>query len=112
MTQNSMTIERAREWFPPAYLQAFVYLQLLDFLTTMIGLRLGLSEASPSIRPFIEPLGMALAVGISKVIAFALAGICLATGRNHLIRLINYWFATLVVWNMMLIVIVLTRGLA
>lgn len=110
--QNSVTIERTRDWFPPAYLQAFVYLQLLDFLTTMIGLRLGLSEASPSIRPFIEPLGITLAVGISKVIAFTLAGFCLATSRTHLIRLINYWFAALVVWNMMLIVVVLTRGLS
>lgn len=108
--QNALTYTRTRELFPPAFLQAFVYLQLLDFLTTMIGLRLGLSEASPTIRPFIEPLGMALAVGVSKVIAFSLAGFCLFTRREHIIRWINYWFAALVVWNMMLIIIVLTRN--
>lgn len=109
--QNSATLERAKILFPPAYLQTFIYLQLLDFLSTMIGLRLGLSEASPSIRPFIDALGMAPAIGISKVIAFSLAGFCLASGRQHLIKIINYWFAALVVWNMSLIIIVLTRGI-
>ena len=109
--QNVLSNERYQQFFPPAYLQAFVYLQLLDFLTTMIGLRLGLSEASPTVRPFIEPFGAAAAVGLSKLIAFSLAGFCLFIGRERIIRLINYWFATLVVWNMMLIMIVLTRGL-
>lgn len=108
--QNVLTQERARVFVPPAYLQAFIYLQLLDFLSTMIGLRLGLSEASPSIRPFIEPLGMAMAIGISKIIAFGLAGFCLVTRRDRIIRWINYWFAALVVWNMSLIIIVLSRG--
>ena len=110
MTQNALSSVRTREFLPPAFLQAFAYLQLLDFLTTMIGLRLGLSEASPTIRPLIEPLGMELAVGVSKLIAFALAGFCLVTNRQRLIRWINYWFAALVVWNMMLIIVVLTRG--
>lgn len=110
--QNVLIAERTRALLPPAYLQAFVYLQLLDFLTTMIGLRLGLSEASPSIRPLIEPFGITLAVAFGKAIAFGLAGFCLFTRREHIIRLINYWFASLVVWNMMLIIIVLTRDLS
>ncbi len=112
MMQNILANERYQQLFPPAYLQAFVYLQLLDFLTTMIGLRLGLSEASPTIRPFIEPLGMGAAIGVSKLIAFSLAGVCLLSGRERIIRLINYWFAVLVVWNMMLIIIVLKRDLS
>jgi hypothetical protein len=110
MMQNVLSNDRVKVLFPPAYLQAFVYLQLLDFLSTMIGLRLGLGEASPTIRPLIEPLGVGLAVGVSKLIAFSLAGVCLMTGRDRIIRMINYWFAALVVWNMMLIIIVLTRG--
>ncbi len=110
MMQNVLKGERVFELMPPAYLQAFAYLQLLDFLTTMIGMRLGLSEASPTIRPLIEPLGLGLAVAMSKLFAFSLAGFCLVTGRDRIIRWINYWFAALVVWNMMLIIVVLTRG--
>ncbi len=109
MIETAVAKERTSILFPPAYLQAFVYLQLLDFLSTLIGLRLGLGEASPTIRPLIEPLGTALAVAVSKLVAFSLAGFCLYTGRDRIIRLINYWFAALVVWNMMLIIIVLTR---
>lgn len=30
-------------------LAAFLYLQLLDFLTTMVGIRVGLAESSPFI---------------------------------------------------------------
>ena len=33
-----------------AITQVFIYLQLLDLLTTLIGLRLGAAEASPFIR--------------------------------------------------------------
>ena len=32
------------------YLVAFLYLQLLDFLTTMVGIRVGLAESSPFVR--------------------------------------------------------------
>ena len=110
MTSTVPFSERTRALLPPGFVQAFVYLQLLDFLTTMIGLRLGLSEASPTVRPFVDPFGMTVAVGITKAVAFVLAGFCLYTRRDHLIRLINYWFAGLVVWNMMLIIIVLTRN--
>lgn len=102
--------ERAKGWIPPAYLQTFAYLQVLDFLTTMIGLRIGLSEASPSIAPMIGALGPAAAVGMSKVIAFSLAGFCMATKRERIVKLINYWFAALVAWNMVLIVYVVSRG--
>jgi len=107
--ENVFSNDRVRVLVPPAYLQAFVYLQLLDFLSTLIGLKLGLSEASPTIRPLIEPLGIGAAVAASKLIAFSLAGFCLFTGRDKVIRWINYWFAALVVWNMTLIIVVLTR---
>ena len=33
-----------------SYLGAFLYLQLLDFLTTMVGIQVGLAESSPFIR--------------------------------------------------------------
>ena len=52
--------------------QIFVYLQLLDLLTTMVGFRLGAVEASPFIN------------------------------KAHIIRWISYWYAGLIVWNLMI----------
>ena len=87
-------------------LQVFIYLQVLDLLTTIIGLRLGLGEASPFIRGLIS-LGPAISVVLSKVVAFLLAGICVALKRRPLIKRINYGCAALAVWNLGLILIAL-----
>ena len=35
-------------------LQVFIYLQVLDFLTTLVGFKLGASEASPFIAKLIH----------------------------------------------------------
>jgi hypothetical protein len=82
--------------------QIFLYLQVLDLLTTIIGLRLGLGEASPFIRGVIA-WGPAAAVVMSKAVAFGLAGACVALKRRSLIGRINYGYAALAVWNLGLI---------
>jgi hypothetical protein len=83
--------------------QVFVYLQLLDFLTTMLGFRLGAGEASPLIRMLahFEPT---FGVALSKGIALALGAVCIWSKKSHLIGWINYWYAGLVVWNLCIIV--------
>ena len=81
----------------------FVYLQLLDLMTTVLGLRLGLGEASPFVR-WLMGIGPAAGVLISKGVALALGAICLAYGRQRLVVWINYWFAALVVWNLTLMI--------
>jgi len=91
------------------HLQVFFYLQLLDFMTTLIGMRLGLGEASPFIR-YLMQVGPSAGLAVSKVIAFALCGICLWTNKRRLVRWINYWYAALVAWNMFLIAGVLRTG--
>jgi hypothetical protein len=48
--------------------QAFLYLQLLDLLTTLLGFRLGAAEASPFIR-LIMHAGPVTGVIASKVLA-------------------------------------------
>ena len=83
-------------------MEVFFYLQLLDFMTTMIGMRVGLSEASPFIR-YLMAWGPAAGLAISKLVAFALCGLCIWLNRRHIVRWINYWYAGLVVWNMVLI---------
>jgi hypothetical protein len=90
-------------------IQIFLYLQVLDFLTTLIGLRIGLSEASPFIRLLMQ-IDPAVGLALSKLLALILSGLCLWLNKRHLVRWINYWYAGLVVWNMTLIVGVLRAG--
>jgi hypothetical protein len=80
--------------------QIFIYLQLLDLLTTLIGFKLGASEASPFIRMLMHA-GPVAGVAASKVLALGLGALCVYTGRNHLVRWATYWYAALVVWNLM-----------
>ena len=84
-------------------LQIFLYLQVLDALTTWLGFRVGLSEASPFVQ-FLMRVGPGLGLLASKIVALMLAALCVWRGRLNVIRLINYWYAALVVWNLALIV--------
>jgi hypothetical protein len=83
-------------------LELFLFIRLLDLLTTMLGFRLGASEASPFIRILMQ-LGPATGLILSKGIALALGGICVATRRYRLIVAMNYWFALVVLWNIVML---------
>ena len=82
--------------------QVFVYLQLLDLLTTLVGFKLGASEASPFIRMLMHA-GPATGVLASKVLSLGLGAICIYYKKNHLIRWISYWYGGLIVWNLMVL---------
>src|SRR5258707_8292563 len=69
----------------------FVYLQLLDLLTTLVGFRMGASEASPFIRMLMH-VGPAVGVVASKVLALGIGAVCVAVHKGHLIRWISYWY--------------------
>jgi len=78
----------------------FIYLQLLDLLTTLVGLKLGAGEASPFIRLLMHA-GPAAGVIASKLVALVLGGVCVYAKKHNLIRWVSYWYALLVVWNLM-----------
>jgi hypothetical protein len=78
----------------------FIYLQLLDFLTTMIGFKLGASEASPFIAKLIHASSPAMGVAASKLLGLGIAGLCLIMNRSRLVNWINYWYAGVVLWNL------------
>ncbi|MBZ5594133.1 MAG: DUF5658 family protein [Acidobacteriia bacterium] len=86
-------------------LQVFFYLQALDFLTTLIGLKMGIREVSPFIRSLLH-YGPAVAVAASKIVALVLAALCFKLKRSHLLRYVNYWYAAVVIWNLLNILIV------
>lgn len=81
----------------------FIYLQLLDFLTTLAGFRLGASEASPFILKLMHATSPALGVAASKVVGLAIGGLCIALNRSRLIGWINYWYAGVIIWNLIVI---------
>ena len=82
--------------------QVFLYLQLLDLLTTLVGFMVGAAEASPFIRVMMHA-GPALGVLSSKALALALGGVCVYQKRMHLIRWVSYWYGALVIWNLAVI---------
>jgi hypothetical protein len=84
-------------------LQIFVYLQLLDFLTTLIGFKVGASEASPFIAKLIHASSPVLGVAASKVVGLAIGGLCVALNRIRLVSWINYWYGALIIWNLCII---------
>jgi hypothetical protein len=84
-------------WAP--YIHVFLYLQVLDLLTTLVGLKLGISEASPFVRSLLQ-FGPGVAVTASKLVAIALAAVCFMLNRSRLIVWVNCWYGLIVVWNL------------
>lgn len=89
----------------------FVYLQVLDLLTTLVGFRVGASEASPFIAKMIAATSPAMGVVASKIVGLILGTVCLSMNKSHLVRWINYWYAGLVVWNLFMILTAASRML-
>jgi len=84
----------------------FVYLQILDVLSTLIGFSLGNTEASPFVRLLVR-FGPVAGLMLSKVVALGLVVACFMLKRMRMIRFINYWYAGLIVWNLFVVLNVL-----
>ena len=83
-------------------LELFVFLQILDVLTTLLGLRLGAAEANPAIR-FMMTAGPVAGLIMGKSLAFGIGAVCVVTGRMRAIGWLNYWCAALVTWNFLIL---------
>jgi hypothetical protein len=93
-------------------LMHFSYLQVLDFLTTVAFLVNGIKEANPLVRLALKlgpsPVGGLILV---KLLAIVLGVYCWRMGRQRLLSRINLFFAMLIAWNLVaLIVGALSRG--
>lgn len=80
----------------------FVFLQVLDIITTLIGLRMGAGEASAFIGRLMH-LGVVPALMICKLLAVILVLIALRHHQPRVVVLANFWFAALVTWNLLAI---------
>jgi hypothetical protein len=87
-----------------ALLVQFSYLQLLDILTTLVFLTMGVREVNPVVRFAMaaspSPIGALL---LLKLGAVAAAVYCSVSGRTRVLFRINVVFAALVVWNLIAI---------
>jgi hypothetical protein len=90
-----------------AAIPIFIYLQLLDFLTTLVGFKLGASEASPFIVKLMHATSPVVGVAASKLVGLALGGLCILLNRARLVGWINYWYAGVIIWNLF---VILTAG--
>lgn len=83
----------------------FTYLQMLDVLTTVAFLMQGVAEANPIVNWAMHN-GPSPVVGLVmlKVAAFGLALVCLAQARHKLLQRVNVFFAALVAWNLLALI--------
>jgi uncharacterized protein DUF5658 len=91
-----------------ATVQLFIYFQALDLITTLLGFKLGASEASPFIRILMHA-GPFTGVFLSKLLALGIGGACLYLKKRHLLRWVSYWYAGLVMWNLLVMLAALGR---
>lgn len=87
-------------------LTAFIYLQLLDALTTIAFMMHKVEEMNPLIkwamRESFHPLaGLALV----KVAAVLLAVLCVASSRYGVLRKVNIFFALVVAYNVVALIL-------
>ncbi len=87
-------------------LAAYAYLQVLDFLTTMAFLLAGVQEGNPLVRMAMAVLG-APWIGLAsvKIAAVGLGIVCWRGGRTRILTLANLFFAALVTWNLVALIV-------
>jgi hypothetical protein len=85
----------------PSLLAQFAYLQLLDLLTTLAVLAVGVHEANPIVRFLVSSAGSPLAgLAAAKVLALGLAVYCWRRGSHRLLKGATVFYAGLVAWNL------------
>ncbi len=90
--------------FPRPSLIVFVALQLLDVITTLLGLTIGASEGSMFIGRVMRT-GPFTGLLISKILAVLLVSLALKFKRPRAVVFLNYWSAALVTWNLLMILL-------
>ena len=79
--------------------EVFVLLQILDFGTTLIGLRMGGTEMSPFARWLMDSHTLG-GLAVVKLIGFGLGAVCIWRGKLRVLDWVNYIFSGIVLWNL------------
>lgn len=80
----------------------FICLQILDLISTLVGLRSGASEANLFVAQLLR-MGSVAGLVVAKLLACLLAAYALRLGRERLLRIANFWFVGIVTWNLVVI---------
>jgi hypothetical protein len=91
--------ERFQRAFPEPSLIVFLALQILDVLTTLLGLQVGAQEGSIFLRRLMD-IGPLPALLLAKIMAVALVMVAMRMKRPRVVVFLNYWFAVVVTWNL------------
>lgn len=95
----------------PSLLIQFAYLQILDVLTTLAFLTIGIGEANPLVRFLViltrSPLAGLLIV---KLLAAGMALFCWRSRRHRLLSRVNIFYAVLVTWNLLAFLVGAAQG--
>jgi hypothetical protein len=84
----------------------FTYFQLLDLLTTVVFLLHGVREANPLVKYALTAAPTPLmGLLLIKAIALALGIYCCLQGRDKLLLRMNIFFAALVSWNLVALIV-------
>jgi hypothetical protein len=82
------------------FIEVYLFLQLLDFLTTMIGLRIGATEGSPFIAWMMSLTTPMIGLAVAKGLALAWGALVLIRAKPKAMIWANYLFAVVVVFNL------------
>lgn len=86
----------------------FLALQVLDVLTTIVGLQHGAREGSNFIGHLLQT-GPLSGLIISKILAAGLAAVAVFLNRKRMLVFLNFWFAAIVAWNILAICLQFAR---
>jgi len=86
-------------------LAEFIYLQLMDLLTTVAFMMYGVAEVNPVVKWAMRESPSALGgLFLVKVAAVLLALFCMARSQQRLLRGVNVFFACLVAYNIVVLI--------
>ncbi len=85
----------------------FIYLQVLDFLTTILFLKMGLGEASWVVAALIRWSPM-LGIVAAKLGTISLALVALRYQKHRLMHLVNLGYGGVVMWNLVCMILAKT----
>ena len=87
-------------------LAQFIYLQLLDTLTTIAFMMQGVSEGNPLMRWAMRVSPNPISgIFLLKAAGVALAILCIYRSRERLLKRVNVFFAALVVYNLLALIL-------
>ena len=93
-----------RRHFPTPSLSVFIVLQVLDILTTLLGLQMGAQESSVFLGRLMRA-GPVAALLIAKILAVMMVTMAMKFKRPRVVVFLNYWFAGVVSWNLVIILL-------